>query len=108
MSPPGSPARRRARCTTSAKSNRIGFALGAPDEVFPQTVGGLALKHEVRLRVEHEPEAALHFFPQLVRLPQHHAGEEARLLRLALDDAIDHRAVERDVKARRQLQRAPA
>src|SRR5207248_9927038 len=63
---------------------------------------------DLGLRVEHEPQAAPHFLGELARLPQHHAGKEARLLRLAFDDAIHYVAVEGEVETRRQLYRAPA
>src|SRR5438105_9184764 len=85
----------------------VGLALAAADELFPQAVGRFA-QEKIRLRIEHVPQAAPHFLVELARCPEHHAGEEARLLWLHLDDAVDHGAVEGEIDPGHELQRAAA
>src|SRR2546429_5989040 len=94
-------------CDPGSELDGVGFALAAADELFPQAVGRLA-QEKIGLRVEYVPQAAPHFLVELARCPEHHAGEEARLLRLRLDDAVDDSAIEGEIDPGHELQRAAA
>src|SRR5712692_11601348 len=109
------PARRLARYQTAVDTPRL--LLAAPErrsavafalhQIFPHRLGVL-LEHERSVRRADVPEAFFDLGGELARLPADEAHEVARVVRRALDDAVDVLRIRGDKQIAEQAHRRRA